>query len=208
MKTFLISLFSICTLTAINSQTEKGRWMIGNNVRLINTPSPISSATLSLMSFSTNSVTGSAFNQDVRGVNIGLGPNLVYFVANNLSLGFMTNFQYSTVSDETFTNRNLSFGLGPQAQFFIGSGKVCTFVKSGVLFGRYNSTRQFGTSEFKDTYAISNFHFGIGAAIFLNQNCAVNIEGLYNFISFRDRDNNDRERINGLGLDIGITIFL
>ena len=124
--------------------------------------------------------------------NFGVSPRVLFFIVDKLALGAHVNFGFGLRNDIF----NYYTGVGPELRYYTSSG---LFVKADVsyLYSKYETF----------TSNLLNFTPGIGFAIFLNKNVAL--EPCLNYsIDLDFRNNETRYTNHNVGISIGLTIFL
>jgi hypothetical protein len=173
MKNYFCAFLLFSFSYLVNGQTEKGSFLLGGNA----------SADFTL--------SGSSNNYE-----LGIYPNIGYFVANNIAIGAKLPILFS----KDGTLRTNSVGFGPFARFyFANKGKSAFFVP--IAFG-------FGKTRYKwdngEEYSFSAFstELGISYAYFLNKSIGLETGLYYHYLK-----NEDHDPVTGLALRLGFQIY-
>ena len=191
MKHFLLGLFLLLVTKLSFGQLDKGVWLVGGTGSLLSSKYEYTSPTLS-------------FSSDR--LNIGVAPNIGYFVADKLALGLRMN--YSKNKDQVngagggYSNVN-RFSLGPSVRYYLLDKE-----------SRYNLLTeinyQYGLYSFKPTKGNSNtFNALVGPVIYLNT--SVGLEFLVGYYSTTETIKQIGEittKQNGFQFSIGFQIHL
>ncbi len=213
-------LLLFCVLTA-NAQTEKGTFSLG--LRNFSPGGILQNTTLSQTNFigigfgkvksKTNDVDGDETKYSV----VGLGLNAQYFVANNFSLGLLSNiFTQKETIEETPNNDREEFTVnillvGPQIRYYFNIGaKTKLYLDAYAAVG--NSKVKY-TGEDDETTKLSSFGGGLNFAYFPSPNFSVDLGLGYDI--FRTKDEFDflgdtikvENTTGGVVFDLGFSAF-
>lgn len=215
-------LLLFCTITA-NAQTEKGTFSLGlRNFSpggfFQNTSSLSQTNFLGIGFGKTKSKTNDTDGDESKYSVVGLGLNAQYFVANNFSLGLLTNVltQKETV-EETINNDREEFTIsillaGPQIRYYFNIGaKTKLYLDAYAAVG--NSKVKYTDEEEDDTTSLSSFGGGLNFAYFPSPNFSVDLGLGYDFFktknedSFLGTDVTFENTSGGVVFDIGFSAF-
>lgn len=174
MKQIVFSLMLLAaTASGVNAQTEQGNFLVGGNVQL---------------------------NTAKNDTRVGLSPSIGYFFVENFAAGANIDLQYSKKGENPNASKIATFGIGPFVRYYVGTpGGVRPFLQGDVNFSSTKAETGTGSSTSTGT----NFFFGPGAAIFLNQNVAL--EGL---AGYSHTANKNQDGSGGFAFKFGFQVYL
>jgi len=186
--TLITFLFFVFTA---KSQLDKGVWLVGGTGNLLSSKYEYNSPTLSYTS---------------DRLDIGIAPNVGYFIADKLALGIRLN--YTKYKDQVngagggYTNVN-RFSFGPLARYYVLNKE-----------NRYNLLTevnyQYGLYSFKPTKGNSNtFNALVGPVIYFNT--SVGLEFLLGYYSTTETIKQSGDNItkqSGFQISLGFQIHL
>ncbi len=144
-----------------------------------------------------NWLIGGNFNINTasNSTTIGLNPTAGYFIADNFAVGGTVQLEF----DKFGENKSTTFGIGPLARYYFGKNNIKPFVDGELNF----LSEKFKFPTGTNTENGVNYFLGLGLALFLNQNVAL--EGLagYDHTKIKDADGD-----GGFGLRIGFQVYL
>ncbi|MBN2441769.1 MAG: outer membrane beta-barrel protein [Spirochaetales bacterium] len=203
MKKILILLILLLVGSMLFGQDNKaiksGNIMIGGSL----------SGGVEMGSYSTifdgEEVTGSKVNI----LNIGLMAEIGYFIIDQLEVGAVLRFTNDKLSNPDNSDEYLSqtqIGIGVQAGYYFDLGGML------AMYGKVSAMYLTQTDDYSGTESSSSgFQVipEVGAALFLNNNAAIQIAGFLNYNSISD-DEVDDVSVNTItyGIKIGAAIFM
>lgn len=122
-------------------------------------------------------------------------PNAGYFIIDNLAIGAKLIYSYDKLGDLKIN----SFGVGPFVRYYFTESNIKPFFAGDFDFQNQKISTGFGSS----TENAFNYFLGGGAAIFINENVAV--EGL---IGYRHTKVKEEEGNGGLNLRVGFQVYI
>ena len=126
---------------------------------------------------------------------IEFSPDFGFFVIDNLAIGGRLSTNYSKLGDVKVT----SLGVGPFARYYFTNEKVRPFFTGDMEFlNRKVSSPGSSTTENAFAYLL-----GGGAAIFINENVALEAVLGYKNTKVKNQDGN-----GGLNIRIGFQVYL
>jgi hypothetical protein len=151
-KTFLpffMLLFAACL--AASAQTERGNIMIGGNMNL---------------RIPTND------GETVQQSYLSLTPNVGFFLADNVALGFGLPISSNRYRDNRtgYTSRSSSFGFAPFGRYYFGASNIKPFLEGRFGIEHFKS-EETGKAGNRDEALFVGF--GAGLAMFLNEHVAL-----------------------------------
>ncbi len=214
-------LLLFCTITA-NAQTEKGTFSLGlRNFApggFFQNTSAISQSNFLGIGFGkTKSKVNDTDGDETKYSVVGLGLNAQYFVANNFSLGLLTNVltqketvEATIVSDREELTLNVLL-VGPQIRYYFNIGaKTKLYLDAYAAVG--NSKVKY-TGEDDETTKLSSFGGGLNFAYFPSPNFSIDLGLGYDLFksknesSFLGTDVTLEDTSGGVVFDIGFSAF-
>ena len=131
--------------------------------------------------------------------DITVNPMVGYFFTDNFAAGANLNVSHSKTG-ETPTSKNTTFGIGPFVRYYAGSSTVRPFLHGDFDF---RSIKTKVGAQTPTTSTGVGYFIAPGAAIFLNQNVAL--EGLagYNHFAYKNQDGS-----GGFAFKLGFQVYL
>lgn len=196
MKKVMISALALTLVFTATAQNKKGNWLVGVG---------IGSTGVSFGESESGEVGGTTvFKSKSNNFNIGVFPNVGYYVSDNVVIGSYVTLGYSTSNSD---NSNTSspgtseskshysyFGLGPFGRFYFGGnkGKGMPFaqVNAGITFypgykGEYKPSTGTGyTYEYKKYHPL-NFGAQIGYEHFVNSVIGIQYYAGYSYSKYK-----------------------
>ncbi len=209
MKTHLLSLLFTLLLNTVYAQTEKGSFLIGNNIGLL---SPLSIEGSDFSNFSIGSSSTLTSSEPLRTqFNLNLSPSVSYFLHDNISLGlncniYVNGFTYATETIELI-GRESFFSLGQQMHYFLDYGNFKPYLTLNAFYtyGRWRTSSLPGLVNSENYILLGS---GSGLAYFVNKNCAFNLELYLNYLAPLGSSRPNFMNEFFFGLDIGIMFFI
>lgn len=183
-KIILLGVFAFSSM--LNAQISKGNWLVGSSVFYGNIGNSENTTTYS------NSPT--EYNSEGNSFQIGLSPNIGYFVVNKLAVGASVGLDYynskSTSSNSTTFStteskyNNIGVSIGPFVRYyFVENQKWSPYVQADFGYGISPSKQESKTfnngvlinssNTDSNKYNYWNAGFKFGMAYFLNSNVAL-----------------------------------
>ena len=192
MKFFLFAFFLLLFTNLSYGQLDKGVFLVGGTGNLLSSKYEYTSTTLS-------------FSSDR--LNIGVAPNIGYFVADKLALGLRLNYsknkeKVNGTGSGIFTNVN-RYSVGPSLRYYFLDKE-----------SRYNLLTeinyQYGLYRFRTTKGNSNtFNASVGPVIYLNTSVGLEfLVGYYSTTETIKQTDAITTKQNGFQLGIGFQIHL
>ncbi len=175
MKNFLVGILVIFAV-ALNAQTMKGTWLLGGTAGF-NSSKPNASGAKST-------------------TNLGLNPNVGYFVMNNLAVGASLDFNSASYDGDGYTQ----FAVGPFVRYYI-----VDLGAKAKLFGQ--GQFGYGSFKFKDEDAVGNIAWGLSAGVAYFLNPSIALEGSLGYNSSKSTEENAVAN-NTFGFNVGFQIHL
>jgi hypothetical protein len=146
---------------------------------------------------------GTTEQSSYSGKSIALTPSLGYFVANGFAMGLSVDYTSSKFEDDEDYYCETSYLVGPYMRYYVPQG---VFLHTSVGFGKQSEKGKGWEDEAKK----SDFQFGIGYAVFMNDFVAFEFAALYQKTGLKyDVDNgSDKISQNNLLFAAGFSIFL
>lgn len=214
-------LLLFCALTA-NAQTEKGTFSLG----LRNfSPGGLFQNTTTISQTSFLGVGFGKYKSKVNGVDgdetkysvAGLGLNAQYFVANNFSLGLLSNvFTQKETEEATGTNDQDEFTVnillvGPQIRYYFNIGAKTKLYLDG--YAALGSSKVKFNGEEDSSVNLTSFGGGLNFAYFPNPHFSLDLGLGYDV--FKSKDNYEVSNSNfniestsgGVVFDLGFSAF-
>jgi outer membrane autotransporter protein len=198
MKKLIVFCLSLAAFTSANAQFEQGRILAGGNGSL-------SIVTDKNKTGNTTVVTGTT-------VSFGLTPQFGYFIMDNLAVGAELQFGVSSFNpkdDNAFSkSSSVSTLIGPFARYYFDPG---VFVQGGFGLGSQSSKFTSGGGTTTDTkFVTSRVNLGVGYALFLNDNVAVEPMISYQSRILREVDSDPvaKDVDNGVYISVGFQVYL
>lgn len=198
-KTILIlSVFLMAAFT-VNAQIEAGNISVGGAVNI--------------SSNSSKYKTGSNTSDGPKSSQFTIGPQIGYFISDNISIGAGLAFQ-SSVSHNAAGNvktvRN-NFHFSPFGRYHIPlSEKFYAFGEAKLNFG-FGSAKQKNDGDTNKTADVSTLGLAVSPGIIFFPSERIGIELAFNLLSFertadKDPDNSDNKSIDS-GFSFGPDLF-
>jgi outer membrane protein len=197
MKKLVLFSFLFASLFSANAQFEQGRMLAGGrgSLSIVKDKNKVGN---------TSVVTGT-------NVNFTLTPQFGYFIMDNLAVGAELQFGVSSFNpkDNGFSSSStVNTLIGPFARYYFEPG---IFVQGGFGLGSQSTKFEAGngtTTEIK--FVTSRVNLGVGYALFLNDNVAVEPMIMYQSMVNREIDSDPVEKDvdNGIYISVGFQIYL
>ncbi|HEX2396044.1 MAG TPA: outer membrane beta-barrel protein [Bacteroidales bacterium] len=193
----VLSLFAV----SLNAQTEAGKILVGGSSEL-----------------SFGAITQKYKSDDGDGTagkitQFSLAPEAGFFVIDNLAVGLSLDMSLSSSKEdgsefrETFT----TLLAAPFVKYYYDLGKIKPFAKAAVGLGSSTYKLSDGSDSETEKTGIFGWELGVGAAMFMNDNVALEVGIGYQSISQKDKQDNDIDlRIinGGIAFAVGIAVVL
>lgn len=202
--TLLFSVLFFVSL-AIGQPTQRGSFLVGGTGGF-NTSS--SSLEVTEGGVSENS-------QGPQTLALNAAPNLAYFVANNVALGFSMNYALQTVNIDDTRTIDSDLLVGPMARLYLPiNEKQAGFIHVGSGFGNTVDDFVIDGESIQATTLVSRFAVGPGFTLFSNNKVGIEASAMYNFI--RTSTSADAEgisvdnisRTNEFDVRLGVQFYL
>jgi hypothetical protein len=148
------------------------------------------------LNFRSNKTESGGFTSETKGINFGVYPGVYFFVADGFAIGTSLSAGFYS-GDGTFS---YNLGIGPELRYYFDFG---LFVKAeaSYLLNHYETGTKYNTI---------NVETGVGYAIFLNPNVALEPSLFYNLNLGNNKYSNSETSTTAhmLGFKIGFSIFL
>jgi outer membrane protein len=200
-KNALIVLVLSFFVLSLNAQTEAGKILVGGSSSL-----SFSAMTQKYKSDDLDGTYG-------KGTSFSLAPEAGYFVMDGLAVGVELSFGLSSFKqdDSNYKSSSTQIVAAPFVKYYYGTGKVKPFATASIGFGSQVDKDKQGETTVTDKTGIFGFGGGIGAAMFMNDNVALELGLGYASMSSKAKQNNDANMklINaGIQFEVGITVVL
>ncbi len=153
MKKILLPFFMLLFAASFpaSAQTDKGKIMVGGNMNL---------------RIPTND------GESVQQSYLSLTPNVGFFLADNVALGFGLPVSSNRYLDNRtgYTSRSSSFGFAPFGRYYFGASNIKPFLEGRFGIERFR-TEETGKANRRDEAVFVGF--GAGIALFLNDHVAL-----------------------------------
>jgi len=178
LRIFLIVIACTILSTFGYSQTEKGSLLLGGNFEI------------GVLSVDDNSV-----------FNLSLSPNIGFFVIDNLTVG--GSLGVNVQSSESFTSS--SFSIIPEVRYYFPplTENLYAFATGGGGFITSRTNFEL-TSIANETQSGFVTNIGVGLALFVGENVALEAIFRHNFTKLEDNING----VTNLGLVGGVQVYL
>lgn len=127
--------------------------------------------------------------------SIGINPTAGYFVINNLAVGGTMMLEFEKFGE----NKTTTFGIGPLARYYFGARSVKPFVDGELNF----VSQKLKVANVTNTENGINYFLGMGLAMFLNQNVALEVLAGYDHTKLKDRKGD-----GGFAMRAGFQVYL
>jgi hypothetical protein len=134
-------------------------------------------------------------NTSDNSTSLGINPTAGYFVINNLAVGGTIMLLYDKLGE----NKTTTFGIGPLMRYYVGGKSVKPFVDGELTF----ISQKLKVPATTNTENGVNYFLGLGLALFLNQNVALEILAGYDHTKLKDRDGD-----GGFAMRAGFQVYL
>ena len=193
MKKTLFSILAFFALSTAFAQFEQGRMLVGGDVGF-------SSITAKGKSGSTTVTYG-------KTTTFSLSPKFGYFIIDNLAIGGELEAAVSNYKDDDGEDESKfsQISIGPFARYYFDPG---VFVHAGFGFGSAKEKDTFGSGTDETKYGLTKFDVGVGYAVFLNDNVAIEPMLGYGTSSLKNKDNDSKSIDSGIYLSVGFQIYL
>ncbi len=136
---------------------------------------------------------GEKVSDEVSSSQFNISPSFGYFVADNLAIGLMLEYETESSEGESIS----SAMIGPYAGYFFGSSNVRPFIGADILYGSMEDLKATG------------FDFGAGIAVLVNNFISIDFGLSYGQVGMFSEDDTDLKLItSGVGFSGGISIYL
>lgn len=153
MKKILLPLFVLLIAATLSStaQTDRGKIMVGGSMNL-RIPSND--------------------GDNIRQSYLSASPNVGFFVADNVALGFGLPLTSNRYYDNRtgYTSRSSSLGFAPFGRYYFGGSNLKPFVEGRFGIERFNTEVTGRANRREDAVFVG---FGAGIALFLNEHVAL-----------------------------------
>jgi hypothetical protein len=175
VKSYLL-LASLITMSAF-AQVEKGKISIGG------------SSIFGVSAYKNHTKTDDYEYTNEKTTSITLNPQIGFFVANGLSIGFNVSSGINIYDEDSYKTTAISFGLGPFVKYYYGTYKVKPMLAAS-FGGTFTHEKIKSTSE-KANIGSLNASIGGGLGIFPNEKVALDI--IMGFMYDNQKQLNDNE---------------
>jgi hypothetical protein len=127
--------------------------------------------------------------------HIGFTPNAATFVAHNFAVGGDLTLDYTKGGSTKITN----FGIGPMARYYFTNAMARPLLQASFGF----ISTKVSDPGFSSTNSGFNIFLGGGAAVFINDNVALEILMGYAHTKYKDFNGS-----GGFNLGIGFQVYL
>ena len=221
---YLLLVASLCLHSVANAQTEKGNYalLIHNfsptGIKIDGLPLNIFPQTSGLgFSFGSHKtkLNGRVLDVKEKVMTFGLSLSGHYFMFDNFSFGLTGNYFSGTTTysepekqDEKYST-TMMLG-GAELRYYIpGGSHLKYYMKASPALGFIEST--YDGKEVHVPKRLYEFSGGVGVSYFPSPSVSVDLGVTYNVFTVRNRGNyteqSRKEYIDGVGLDIGFSIF-
>lgn len=187
--TLLVVMF---TTAGVYAQIGQGTMMVGGNA--------------GFSSIKYKQKQGSTTHDDYTMTTFSLAPQFGYFVIDNLAVGGDLNVSLSKYSDEDTDDesKDNSFELRPFVRYYLPQ-KIFFHGQFGIGSG---STKDEDNN--KNKYNLTSWNLGVGYAIFITNNIAIEPMIKYgsNIKNYKDANPDYKDINTGLSLNVGFQIYL
>ena len=196
MKKLLLAItLSVVVVPFAMAQTEKGRVMIGGNA-----------------SFDMNDdrvTTSTGIRHISRYTEFTFNPNVGYFFTRGLVGGVGLNFLTSKHEPENDLGlgavKSTGISVAPFARYYLRNG---LFGVASVEFGTQKTTISTDIGDQDQEYDTNGWQAGIGYAIFLNKNIALEPIVFYQSSTLKYPNTGAKTTNDGISASLGFNIFL
>lgn len=198
MKKFLFVSILVCSVLTASAQeevtskpTDKGHYIVDG----------------SLFFSINNSKSGpDGFEAKSNSFSLGISPKTAYFVIDRLALGIDASFSYSNneftnIEGNNSSQNGTAISIGPFARYYLKNG---LFAQTSVGFGISKTN----AADYESKNESFRYEFGVGYAIFLNQNISLEPIISYRHVKTTHNQSTLESTNNGLVLGVGFTIYL
>ena len=192
-------LFVIIVLSVLNMNAQKGTYYIGTTGF-----APFGELGVNLNGISLSPMTGFTsltVENDYTTTNVGIAPEVGYFINDNIAVGIGLFYTASTYSPDAVGDDDVkfnTFGFNPYVRYhFINKGNF-------RVYGQFNIAYASARSDIRGTKAIRAFEVGIspGLSYQLTERIAINAGfGSFGYAVAEDRNSQIRASVFGLNLD-------
>ena len=188
MKILLASLAFIFSITA-NCQTDKGAWLIGGNCNFLS---------------SKNTTSGSTYSLASDRIDIGISPNIGYFIVDKLAIGIKTSFSKYKEQGLGGGYSNINrFEFGPLVRYYFLNPEEKNYNILADINYQYGITKDLHYFNGE----INTFSASVGTVIFFNT--SVGLEFLLGYYQRKENIYNSYKTTQkGLQTSIGFQIHL
>jgi hypothetical protein len=136
-----------------------------------------------------------SFNTAENSSTFRLSPNAAFFAWRNVALGGRLSYDYDKLGDSKLS----SFALGPLARVYMGGEVIKPFSQMDINFLSNKTT----TNQSSTTESGRSFFVGLGLALFINRNVAL--EGLMGYQNTRVEN---KSSDGGLAARFGFQVYI
>lgn len=178
---------------AAYGQFNQGRWLAGGSVAFNSSNSETTVGSITAESSSTS---------------FGFGPDVGYFVIDNLVVGAAISLSTSKSDTESGSvdveSKNTSISFGPFVRYYL---PVAVFFQASTAFGS-NTFKAIEPVESETKTGIFRWGLGAGYAFFLNDFVALEPMIGYQSTAYNNKDNENKTTNGDLYLSAAFTIYL
>ena len=141
-----------------------------------------------------------------------LSANYMYYIVNNLSLGLDLDFSNSIYKNSAanYKQSNNGFAIAPMFELNIPSkneGLNNLFIRGGYGFGSQRSEYKSGNTNNTTKFSTTDFCAGFGYNCFFHKGLSLTPVFEYECATYKNKDNNQKEKLDGPDFSIGIRKF-
>jgi outer membrane protein len=201
MKKILIACVLCLFVISLNAQTEAGKILVGGSSSF--------SMSANTYKYKSDDVNGT----DGKGVDLSLAPEAGFFVMDGLAVGLALDLGMSTYKqdDSDYKSTATSIVAAPFVKYYYGTGNIKPFATASVGFGAQSYKQDNGTISQTNKAGVFGFGAGLGAAMFMNDNVALELGIGYSSMSSKDKEDNPtnyKDITSGIDFTLGITVVL
>lgn len=140
-----------------------------------------------------------ADGREAKNRSFNISPTVQYYIINNLGLGLLLPYGYSSTKLGSDKNVTHNFGVTPSITYLFGENQLKPFISAEIGFGRSNITYTILGEPQKQKTSFIEYEAGGGISYFLKERIAMNLGIYYSYSKPLDTNQNKSGIIARLG---------
>ncbi len=183
---------------------RKGSIMVASATGLANNATSTATGGRNSAGFSTSEQDG------VKYTTTGLSPNAGYFLSDNLLGGVSLSLVSAKAKEDGRTETSSLFAFGPFVRYYgnLPNPKLKWTAEAALAFGSAKNKVKVFDQVYENVDGLFSLSLGPGLAYFLGERVTVEVQGVYERLSVKDKETKEEKTQGSYGLRIGFGVFL